>query len=94
MLKLKKNETWKNGLFPFRVAGSTQNESHQFEIITSGQEATETKIESSTLIVGSSNTIGGFESLLPEASTNDGNCILSTLKTAIFGKPSRVFPNC
>ncbi|MBM6741359.1 diacylglycerol/lipid kinase family protein [Enterococcus gallinarum] len=69
-----------------------KNESHQFEIITSGQEATETKIESSTLIVGSSNTIGGFESLLPEASTNDGKLHLIYIKDSNLWETIKSIP--
>ncbi len=69
-----------------------KNESHQFEIITSGQEAPETKIESSTLIVGSSNTIGGFESLLPEASTNDGKLHLIYIKDSNLWETIKSIP--
>jgi YegS/Rv2252/BmrU family lipid kinase len=69
-----------------------KNESHPFEIITSGQEAIETTVESSTLIIGSSNSIGGFESLLPKASTSDGKLHLIYIKDSNLWETIKSIP--
>lgn len=53
------------------------NKSHDFRLILDGKEQL---IHSSTLIVGLTNSIGGFEQLLPNAEINDGLCHLIYLK--------------
>jgi YegS/Rv2252/BmrU family lipid kinase len=55
-----------------------KNESHHFAVTT--DEESEINVESSTLLIGSSNSIGGFESLLPNASTSDGKLHLIYIK--------------
>ena len=77
-------EKTKLGKMAYFVSGLREvrkNESHQFEVIAENNgEKTTIAVESSTMIVGSSNTIGGFESLLPKASTDDGKLHLIYLK--------------
>ncbi|MBJ8326454.1 diacylglycerol/lipid kinase family protein [Streptococcus pacificus] len=45
------------------------HQSYKFKVLVDGTEKT---IESSTLLIGLTNSIGGFEHLLPEAEVNDG----------------------
>ncbi|KXT84559.1 diacylglycerol/lipid kinase family protein [Streptococcus panodentis] len=42
---------------------------YEFRLTIDGEERT---IKSSTLLIGSTNSIGGFESILPDAAVNDG----------------------
>lgn len=53
------------------------NKSHDFRLVLDGKEQL---IHSSTLIIGLTNSIGGFEQLLPNAEINDGLCHLIYLK--------------
>jgi len=77
-------EKTKLGKMAYFVSGLREvrkNESHPFEVTAENNgEKTTIAVESSTMIVGSSNTIGGFESLLPKASTDDGKLHLIYLK--------------
>ena len=50
---------------------------YEFHLKIDGEERT---IKSSTLLIGSTNSIGGFESILPEATVNDGLLHLLYLK--------------
>ena len=50
---------------------------YEFNLKIDGEERT---IKSSTLLIGSTNSIGGFESILPEATVNDGLLHLLYLK--------------
>ncbi|OTO05346.1 diacylglycerol/lipid kinase family protein [Enterococcus sp. 5B3_DIV0040] len=52
-------------------------QSYSFHLNLDGKEET---IESSTLLIGLTNSIGGFESLLPEAEVNDGKLHLIYIK--------------
>lgn len=54
-----------------------KNESYHFQLEIDGKPRS---IESSTLIIGSSNTVGGFEQLLPEARVDDGKLHLIYIK--------------
>ncbi|WP_427189157.1 hypothetical protein, partial [Bifidobacterium longum] len=51
--------------------------SYKFQLVIDGQEK---QIESSTLLVGLTNSIGGFETLIPNAKVNDGKLHLVYLK--------------
>ncbi|WP_086349062.1 diacylglycerol/lipid kinase family protein [Candidatus Enterococcus clewellii] len=53
------------------------NQSYDFRLVLDGEEQT---IHSSTVIIGLTNSIGGFETLLPHAEINDGLCHLIYLK--------------
>lgn len=55
----------------------SNNETYSFLVTIDGKEQ---EITSSTLLIGSTNSIGGFESLLPEAKVNDGKLYLIYLK--------------
>ncbi|HEL0245847.1 TPA: diacylglycerol kinase family lipid kinase [Streptococcus equi subsp. zooepidemicus] len=46
-----------------------RNESYTFEVTIDGQQQ---EITSSMLLIGLTNSIGGFEEMIPEASVNDG----------------------
>ncbi|MBL1225254.1 diacylglycerol kinase family lipid kinase [Enterococcus sp. BWR-S5] len=61
-----------NGLKSFM-----NNQAYDFRLVLDGKEQF---IHSSTLIVGLTNSIGGFEQLLPNAEINDGLCHLVYLK--------------
>ena len=50
---------------------------YEFHLKIDGEER---RIKSSTLLIGSTNSIGGFESILPEATVNDGLLHLLYLK--------------
>lgn len=53
------------------------NESYNFKVTLDGEEK---YIESSTLLIGLTNSIGGFETLLPEARVDDGYLHLVYIK--------------
>lgn len=53
------------------------NQSYDFRLTLDGKEQV---IRSSTVIIGLTNSIGGFEQLLPSAEINDGLCHLVYLK--------------
>ncbi|MET3558830.1 YegS/Rv2252/BmrU family lipid kinase [Streptococcus rupicaprae] len=55
----------------------TETNFHEFRLTIDGEVR---EVQSSTLLIGSSNTIGGFESILPEAEVNDGLLHLIYLK--------------
>lgn len=80
----------KLGKFAYFVSGIKEllnTESHQFHLVMDGKER---KITSSTILIGLTNSIGGFEHLLPKAKVDDGRLhfiflkdtsLLDTLKT-------------
>ncbi len=55
----------------------SNNETYSFLVTIDGKKQ---EITSSTLLIGSTNSIGGFESLLPEAKVDDGKLHLIYLK--------------
>lgn len=55
----------------------SNNETYSFLVTIDGKKQ---EITSSTLLIGSTNSIGGFESLLPEAKVDDGKLYLIYLK--------------
>lgn len=68
------------GKFAYFISGFKQlmdTSFYEFHLKIDGEERT---IKSSTLLIGSTNSIGGFESILPEASVNDGLLHLLYLK--------------
>ena len=77
-------EKTKLGKMAYFVSGLREvrkNESHLFAVeLTTADKTRQLAFESSTLIIGSSNSVGGFESLLPKASTKDGKLHLIYLK--------------
>lgn len=89
-------EKTKLGKMAYFVSGLREvrkNESHQFEIdLTAANETKHVSIESSTLIIGSSNSVGGFESLLPKASTKDGRLHLIYLKDSNLWETIKSIP--
>jgi YegS/Rv2252/BmrU family lipid kinase len=66
-----------------------KNESHLFEVTIDEEEI---NVESSTLLIGSSNSIGGFESLLPNASTSDGKLHLIYIKDSNLWETIKSIP--
>lgn len=70
----------KYGKFAYFISGIKQlagTQSYKFQLVVDGQEK---QIESSTLLVGLTNSIGGFETLIPNAKVNDGKLHLVYLK--------------
>lgn len=68
------------GKFAYFISGFKQlmdTSFYEFHLKIDGEERT---IKSSTLLIGSTNSIGGFESILPEATVNDGLLHLLYLK--------------
>lgn len=68
---------------------------YEFRLKIDGEERT---IKSSTLLIGSTNSIGGFESILPEASVNDGLLHLLYIKDkslldTVVAVPELIFGN-
>lgn len=89
-------EKTKLGKMAYFVSGLREvrkNESHQFDVaLTAADETKQVSIESSTLIIGSSNSVGGFESLLPKASTKDGKLHLIYLKDSNLWETIKSIP--
>lgn len=70
----------KLGKFAYFISGMKQllnTQSHVFHLTIDNQEK---EITSSTILIGLTNSIGGFEQLLPEAKVNDGLLHLVYLK--------------
>ncbi|HIZ52517.1 MAG TPA: diacylglycerol kinase family lipid kinase [Candidatus Enterococcus avicola] len=70
----------KLGKFAYFISGMKEllnTESHLFHLTIDNQEK---EIKSSTILIGLTNSIGGFEHLLPEAKVNDGSLHLIYLK--------------
>lgn len=70
----------KLGKFAYFFSGMKEllnTESHLFHLMIDNQEK---EIKSSTVLIGLTNSIGGFEQLLPEARVNDGLLHLVYLK--------------
>ena len=70
----------KLGKFAYFFSGMKEllnTESHLFHLMIDNQEK---EIKSSTILIGLTNSIGGFEHLLPEAKVNDGSLHLIYLK--------------
>lgn len=74
---LNKNEVRKTRLFYFRCQTFSECSNVSFSFKLGSKEQT---IESSTVLVGLTNSIGGFETLLPEAQVDDGKLHLVYLK--------------
>lgn len=72
----------KLGKFAYFVSGVKEllnTESHQFHLVIDGKEM---DLTSSTILIGLTNSIGGFEHLLPNAKVDDGRLHLIYLKDA------------
>ena len=72
----------KLGKFAYFVSGVKEllnTESHQFHLVIDGKEM---DLTSSTILIGLTNSIGGFEHLLPNAEVDDGRLHLIYLKDA------------
>ena len=70
----------KLGKFAYFISGMKEllnTESHLFHLTIDNQEK---EIKSSTILIGLTNSIGGFEHLLPEAKVNNGSLHLIYLK--------------
>ncbi len=83
----------KFGKFAYFISGIKQlagTQSYSFHLIVDGQEE---KIESSTLLIGLTNSIGGFETLLPHAKVNDGKLHLVYLKDSSFFDTLKTLPD-
>lgn len=83
----------KMGSMAYFVAGFKQlakQERYHFEVKVDGEEM---EIESSTLVIGSTNSIGGFEQLLPRADTDDGKLHLIYLKDRSILDTIRAIPD-
>ena len=74
---VEQNEVRKTRLFYFRCQTFSECSNVSFHLSLDQKEQT---IESSTVLVGLTNSIGGFETLLPEAQVDDGKLHLVYLK--------------
>lgn len=59
----------------------SDNQSHDFRLTIDGEVR---EIQSSLLLIGSTNSIGGFEQILPDAKVNDGKLHLIYVKDSNF----------
>lgn len=83
----------KFGKFAYFISGIKQlagTQSYSFHLKIDGQEQ---QIESSTLLIGLTNSIGGFESLIPNAKPNDGKLHLVYLKDSSFIDTLKTLPD-
>jgi YegS/Rv2252/BmrU family lipid kinase len=86
-------EKTKFGKLAYFLAGIKQlskSETYDFELEIDGQALF---IHSSTLLIGSTNSIGGFEQLFPEAEVNDGVLHLLYLKDETFLDTVKAVPS-
>lgn len=68
----------------------TNTQSYSFQLTLDGKEES---IESSTILIGLTNSIGGFESLLPEAEVNDGKIHLIYIKDSSLWDTIKAVPD-
>lgn len=68
----------------------TNTQSYSFQLTLDGKEQS---IESSTILIGLTNSIGGFESLLPEAEVNDGKLHLIYIKDSSLWETIKAVPD-
>lgn len=68
----------------------TNTQSYSFQLTLDGKEES---IESSTILIGLTNSIGGFESLLPEAEVNDGKFHLIYIKDSSLWDTIKAVPD-
>lgn len=83
----------KYGKFAYFISGMKQlvgNQSYTFRVKIDGQEK---QIESSTLLIGLTNSIGGFEKLIPNAKVNDGKLHFVYLKDSSFIDTLKTLPD-
>ena len=83
----------KYGMFAYFISGLKQlasTRSYSFRLKIDGEEK---QIESSTLLIGLTNSIGGFETLLPDAKVNDGKLHLVYLKDSSFFDTLKTLPD-
>lgn len=66
-----------------------QNESYEFEIDVDGESIS---VESTTLLIGLTNSIGGHENILPEARVDDGLLHLIYLKDSSLFESLKALP--
>ncbi|MBO1306352.1 diacylglycerol kinase family lipid kinase [Enterococcus sp. 669A] len=86
-------EKTKFGKMAYFISGAKQlsaNQSYQFKLTIDGEEQ---EIESSTLLIGLTNSIGGFESLIPNATIDDGKLHLLYLKDQKFLDTVKTVPD-
>lgn len=67
-----------------------QNETYAFELEVDGESIS---VESTTLLIGLTNSIGGHESILPEAEVNDGLLHLIYLKDTSLLESLKALPS-
>ena len=82
-----------SGKFPYFISGMKKlvgNQSYTFRVKIDGQEK---QIESSTLLIGLTNSIGGFEKLIPNAKVNDGKLHFVYLKDSSFIDTLKTLPD-
>ena len=83
----------KLGKIAYFISGIKQlagTQSYSFHLTVDGQEE---KIESSTLLVGLTNSIGGFETLIPDAKVDDGKLHLIYLKDSSLLDTLKTLPD-
>ncbi|MDA3974374.1 diacylglycerol kinase family lipid kinase [Enterococcus thailandicus] len=83
----------KLGKFAYFISGIKQladMKTYSFQLKVDGKEE---KIESSTLLIGLTNSIGGFETLIPNAEVNDGKLHLIYLKDTSFLTTLKTLPD-
>lgn len=83
----------KLGKIAYFISGIKQlagTQSYSFHLTVDSQEE---KIESSTLLIGLTNSIGGFETLIPDAKVDDGKLHLIYLKDSSFLDTLKTLPD-
>lgn len=83
----------KFGKFAYFISGFKHlfsNTPHKFEIVLDGQIFT---VESSFILIGLTNSIGGFESLLPNASADDGTLHFAYIKDSTLFDTIKAVPD-
>ena len=85
-----KTKFGKLAYFVSGVKKLTNTQSYSFHLTLDGREQS---IESSTILIGLTNSIGGFESLLPEAEINDGKFHLIYIKDSSLWDTIKALPD-
>lgn len=83
----------KLGKFAYIFSGMKQlidTKSYDFKLVIDEEEI---ELQSSTILIGSTNSIGGFEHLIPEAKVNDGVLHLLYLKDRTFFETIKSVPD-
>lgn len=91
--EVESEEKTKMGPLAYLVAALKElihTESHLFKLVIDGKVK---KIESSTLVIGLTNSIGGFEQLLPKAKVDDGKLHLFFLRDSSFLDTIKTVPD-